>query len=123
MNYVVTIKCIGIIIVLFAILYLAKPSIMISILEFFKKGKRLYLPGILRFILAIIFLLGANRCHYPAVIAVFGVMFIIGGLLIFVMKLEKLKSILDWWQKQSIVLLRVLAIITFIIGAVIVYSA
>ena len=123
MNYVITIKSIGIIIVLFAILYLAKPSIMISILEFFKKGKRLYLPGILRFILAIIFLLGANRCHYPAVIAVFGVMFIIGGLLIFVMKLEKLKSILDWWQKQSIVLLRVLAIITFIIGAVIVYSA
>ena len=123
MNYVVTIKSIGIIIVLFAILYLAKPSIMISILEFFKKGKRLYLPGILRFVLAIIFLLGANRCHYPAVIAVFGVMFIIGGLLIFVMKLEKLKSILDWWQKQSIVLLRVRAIITFIIGAVIVYSA
>jgi hypothetical protein len=117
------IKSIGIIIALFAILYMAKPSVMISVLEFFKKGKRLYLAGILRFVLAIIFLLGANRCHYPVVIAVFGIMFIIGGLLIFVMKLEKLKSILDWWQKQSIVLLRVLAIITFTIGAVIVYSA
>lgn len=123
MNYVVTIKSIGIIIVLFAILYLTKPSALVSIWEFFKKGKRLYLAGILRFVLAIIFLLGANQCHYPAVIAVFGIMFIIGGLLIFVMKLEKLKSILDWWQKQSTVLLRVLAIITFIIGAVIVYSA
>ena len=119
----IAIKSIGVIIVLFAILYLAKPPVMLKVLEFFKKGKRLYLAGILRFVFAIIFLLGAKQCHYPVVIAVFGIMFIISGLLIFTMKLEKLKAMLEWWQNQSTVLLRVLGTIAFVIGAVIVYSA
>lgn len=119
----IVIKSIGILIVLFAILCLAKPMVMTGMFEFFKKGRRLYVHGIFRFVLAIIFLLGAGDCHYPIVIAVFGILLIIGGLLIFTMKLEKLKSIVNWWQNRSVVLLRGLAIITLVIGAVVVYSA
>ena len=119
----IAIKSIGIIIVLFAILHLVKPSAMIGIIGFFKKGKRLYLLGTLRFVFAVIFLLGARQCNYPVIITIFGIMFIISGLLIFTMKLEKIKSIINWWQNQPVIMLRILAVITLIIGAAIVYSA
>ncbi|GAI19889.1 unnamed protein product, partial [marine sediment metagenome] len=57
------------------------------------------------------------------VIFAFGILFIISGLLIFILGLEKLKSIIDWYQKQSVLLLRVVAVIALAIGGVIIYSA
>jgi uncharacterized protein YjeT (DUF2065 family) len=92
-------------------------------MEFFKQGKRLYFAGLIRFALAIIFLLGARECDITWVIAAFGILFIISGLLIFTLGLEKLRAILDWYQKQPLLLLRVLALIALAVGAVIIYAA
>ena len=117
------IKIIGIVIVFIAIMYLLKPDIMKRLIEFFKQGKRIYCAGLIRFVLAIVFLLAANQCKIPWVIIVFGILFIISGLLIFTLGPEKLKTILDWYQKQSSLLLQVIALIALAIGAVIIYSA
>ncbi len=123
MNIVIVIKILGTVFILAGILYFVKPSICRRIMEFFKQGKRLYFAGLIRFALAIVFLLAARECDITWVIATFGVLFIISGLLIFVLGLERLKSMIDWWQKQSFLLLRVIALITLALGAVIVYSA
>lgn len=117
------IKIIGILFVLMAVLYLLRPEVLKRLIEFFKKGKRMYFAALVRFILAIIFLLGARECDITWVIASFGILFIISGLLIFIIGLEKVKAILDWYQKQSLLLLRVLALITLAIGAIVLYSA
>lgn len=119
----IVIQSLGIIFVLVGVLYLLKPDFMKSIMEFFKKGKRLYLAGVIRFVLAVIFLLGARECDITWVIVVFGILFIIGGLLIFTLGLERLKSIIDWWQKQSVLLLRVIALVTVAVGAIVIYCA
>ena len=116
------IKIIGIIIVLIGILFLLKPDVMKKLMGFMKKGRRIYLAGILRFALSVIFLLGAGECYYKWIIAAFGIIFLISGLLIFTLGPEKIRRMLDWYQNQPIMIFRVIAGIVLICGAVIVYS-
>ncbi|MBA7700677.1 hypothetical protein ES703_109400 [subsurface metagenome] len=119
----IVIKSLGIVIVLVGVVYLLRPDVMKWLMEFFKHGKRIYLAGLLRLALAVIFLLGARECDITWVIVVFGILFLIGGVLIFILGPEKIRRILDWYQKQSTLLLRVIAVIALAIGAIIIYSA
>ncbi|MHC4260655.1 MAG: hypothetical protein ACYSTF_09650 [Planctomycetota bacterium] len=116
--------CLGIVILLLGIVYLIRPDVIRWLLGFFKQGSRLYLVALVRFALAVVFLLGARECGSTWwVILIFGVLFLISGLLIVGLGLKRVKSILDWWEKQSSVLLRILALVSIAVGGVIVYSA
>jgi len=117
------VKIIGIVFVFIGIVYLLKPGVLKSFVEFFKKGKRIYFVGLIRFVLAVIFLLAANQCKTSWVIIVFGILFMISGLLVFMLGAKRLKSILEWWQRQSSLLLRLMGLIALAVGAVIIYSA
>jgi uncharacterized protein YjeT (DUF2065 family) len=117
------IKIIGIFIVLIGILFLLNPDIMKKLMGFMKKGKRIYLAGLLRFTLSVIFLLGAGECNYKWIIAAFGIIFLLSGLLIFALGPENIRRILDWYQNQPAPIFRVIAGIVLACGSVIVYSA
>ncbi len=117
------IRIIGIVIVLIAIAYLLKPGIMKWLMEFFKKGPRIYLVGVIRFVLGVLFLLAATECKKPWVIGGFGVIFLISGFLVFMLGAKRVKSMLEWWQKQSNFLLRVAAFIALAVGVVIIIFA
>ena len=119
----IVIKIAGIVIVAVGIVYLLRPDVMKWLIEFFKQGKRIYFAGLIRLALAVIFLLGARECDITWVIVVFGILFLIGGLLIFILGPEKIGRILDWYQKQSVLFLRLIAVIALAIGAIIIYSA
>jgi len=117
------VKVIGIVIILLAVLFLLKPDIMKHILKFFKYGKRIYLAGLVRLILAVVFLLAAYDCKIRWVIAALGILFLISALAIFMIGSEKLRPMLDWFQNKSSLFLRVMAVIIMAIGALIIYSA
>ncbi len=117
------VKIIGIAIVLLAVLALLRPDIMKHILKFFKHGKRVYFAGLVRLILAVVFLLAARECDITWVIVVFGILFLISALSIFMIGAEKLKPMLDWFQNKSTLFLRFMAVIILILGAIIIYSA
>jgi len=121
----IIIKIIGILFIAIAIVFLLKPGIMNSLMEFFKKGKRIYFSGLVRLALAVIFLLGTggHQGHKFWIIFAFGILFLIAGVLIFMLGPEKIRRMIDWWQKQSTLLLRFMAIITLAIGAIIIYAA
>ena len=119
----IAVKIIGIVFVFIAVVYLLRPDILKYLMEFFKKGRRIYFAGLLRFVLAVVFLLAANDCRIPWVIITFGILFIISGLLVFTLGLEKLKAMINWCQKQPALILRFIAIIALAIGAVIIYCA
>jgi len=121
MNIVV--RIIGIVFVVMMIVYFLKPDVMKRLMEFFKQGKRMYFAALIRFVLAIVFLLAARECNRFWVIFGFGILFLISALCIFILGLEKVKSYIGWWQKRSVLLLRVMAVIGLAIGAVIIYSA
>ncbi len=117
------VKIAGIVIAAAGIVYLLKPDVMKFLMEFFKQGKRIYFAGLLRLVLAVIFFLGARECDITWVIVVFGILFLIGGLLIFMLGSKNLKSMIEWYQKQSLLLLRVIALIALAVGAIIIYAA
>ncbi len=119
----IVIRIIGIVFVFMTIVYFFKPDIMKRLMEFFKQGRRMYFAALIRFVLAIVFLLAAHKCSKFWVIFAFGILFIISGLLIFILGLEKVKSYINWWQKQPLVLLRVMAVVGLALGAIIIYSA
>ncbi len=119
----VIVKIIGIVIVALAIVYLLKPDVMKYLMEFFTEGRRIYFAGLIRLVLAVVFLLAARECDYTSVIIFFGILFLISGLLTFVLGSEKVKPIIDWCQRQSLFVLRLFALVAFAIGAIIIYSA
>ena len=119
----VVVKIIGIVFIFMTSVYFLKPDVMKRIIEFFKQGRRMYFAGLIRFALAIVFLVGARECKRFWVIFAFGILFIISGLLVFIIPLEKIKAYIGWWQKKPALLLRLMALIALAIGAVIIYSA
>ncbi len=120
---VTIIKIIGIIIACLGILYFLKPVVIRRLIEFFKKGKRIYFVGVLRFALAVVFLLAARECDVTWVIFVFGILFLAEGLVIFLMKNTTLSNIFEWYQKQSDLVLRIMALIALAIGIIIIFCA
>lgn len=117
------IRIIGIAMVFIAVAYFARPGILRHLMEFFKQGRRIYFVALIRFVMAIVFLLGANSCNLPWVIIAFGVLFILSGLLIFILGPEKIRGIFEWYERQSVMILRLLAAVALVIGALVVYSA
>ena len=119
----IVIQSLGILFCIIGIVYFLKPNVMKWLMEFFKQGKRIYFSGLIRFALAIVFFVGARECKHPWVIFAFGILFIIGGLLVFALGPEKIRRILDWYQKQPVLILRVIAVIALAVGLIIIFSA
>jgi uncharacterized protein YjeT (DUF2065 family) len=117
------IKVIGTVIVCIGLVYLIKPEVLKNFMRFFAKGSRLYLAALVRLALAIVFFSGARQCGVRWVIVLFGLLFLLSGLLIFMLGLEKAKSIINWYQKQPVFIFRVIAIIVLSVGLIIVYAA
>ena len=113
---------IGIFIATIGLGFMLNPNMFKQVIVFAGKGKRLYLAGVLRLLIGIILLTTALQCEKPAIIIAFGVLFIIGGVLIFALGLEKVKSILSWWDKKPALAMRFMGLLAFIIGVLLVYA-
>jgi uncharacterized protein YjeT (DUF2065 family) len=120
---VIVIKSLGILFVLIGVAYLLKPAILKTLMRFFKKGKRIYAAGLIRFALAVIFLLAATQCRYPVIIGACGVLFLLSGLLIFLLGPDTIRRVFDWYDEQSILVFRIIASVVIVVGAVIIFSA
>lgn len=123
MRIVLVIKSLGILIALMGIAYLLKPGIIKRLMGFFKKGKRMYLPGLVRFALAVVFFVGARECRYFWIIFACGIIFLLSGFLIFMLGPEKIRRIFNWYENQPNLFFRVIALIVLIFGVIIILSA
>jgi len=119
----VVIKIIGMVFVLIGIIYLIKPGVIRRLIGLFGHGNRLYFSGLIRLILAVVFLAAARECRKPWVIFAFGILFLLGGFVIFLAGPKRLRPVLEWWQKQSDLLLRVLAVATVVVGVAVIIFA
>ncbi len=122
-NIVIVIKSLGIVFSLIGIAYLLRPDVAKRLMGFFKKGNRMYFPGVVRLILAVVFFMGARECRSFWVIFTFGILFLLGGLLIFLLGPAKIRGILEWYQKQPVFVFRVIAVVVVAVGVIIVFSA
>ena len=108
---------------LMGIAYLLRPDIIKKLMGYFKKGKRIYLAGLIRFALAVVFFVAARECRYPWIIFASGLIFLVGGLLIFLLGPEKIRRILEWYQEQPTLIFRIIALIVLLFGVIIILSA
>jgi uncharacterized protein YjeT (DUF2065 family) len=123
MNMETIIKVIGTIIVCIGLVFFIWPAIQKATVLFFSKGSRLYLAAMVRFALAIIFIMGARHCGRTWIIVMFGLIFLLSGLLIFMLGLQKSKGIIRWYMEQPKFIFRIVAGIVLAVGLIIVYAA
>jgi uncharacterized protein YjeT (DUF2065 family) len=123
MRIVLVIKSLGMLFTLMGIAYLLRPEIIKRLMGFFKKGKRIYFAGLVRFALAVVFFIAARECRYFWIIFASGIIFLMGGLLIFLLGPEKIGRMLDWYQDQPALIFRVIALIVLAFGVIIIFSA
>ena len=119
----IVIKSLGVLFILMGVAYLLRPEIVKRLTEFFRKGKRIYFPGLLRFALAVVFFVGARECRSFWIIFACGIIFLLGGLLVFGLGPERIRWTLDWYARQSIVVFRVIAFIVLVFGVIVVFAA
>jgi hypothetical protein len=119
---VILVRLIGIFAVGAGIIFLVSPKTMRQFMLFWKKGKRLYIGGMLRILIGVIFLLAASECRLVEVMVTLGILFIITGSIIFVIKLNRLKIILTWWYGRSLLVIRLIALISIAVWLLILYS-
>ena len=117
------IKACGVLMVVMGLIFVFAPQAMKSFMAFMKEGNRLYGPAVLRVVMGIIFLFAASQARQVGIILTLGILMLLGGILIFVMGMERCKSILRWWEEKPLLLMRLIAILPIAIGILILYSA
>ena len=117
------VKLIGIFMASMGITVILNPNVMKKMISFWRQDKRIYLAGLLRALFGTVFLLSVLQARLPVVIYVLGILMLLGALIIFILGLEKVKTILAWWDKKPHSVLRLMAILILAIGVLVIYSA
>ena len=112
----------GAIIILEGVVFLIRPDFFAKVISFFARSKMIYLAAVIRAVLGPIFLVYATRCKIPSVIITFGVLMLIGAVILFLVKPEKIKPMLIWWTQRPPWALRTVAVVALIIGTLIAIS-
>jgi len=120
---VIVARLVGVLAVVLGVVFLVSPSSIKGYIEFWKKDLRVYWIGVLRLVLGSIFLMAAADCRMPLIINVFGILFLLGGVMIFVMGQKRVTAVLGWFSKQSKVAVRLWGLIAFGIGYIIIRAA
>ncbi len=120
---VILVRLLGIVLVGFGVAYLVNPNIMKQYIAFWKKGKRLYAGAAASLLIGIILLRAASQYTLSLVVTVFGILALIKGIVLFVLKPEKVMPMMEWWLQKPVAFLRGHAIIVIVIGVLLIYCA
>ena len=123
MDIRLVIKSLGIIVALISVVYMLRPDMAKRFIGLFQKGKRIYLDGVINCALAAVLLIGARDCKYPWVLIVCGSVFLVEGLIIFILGPEKTRPLLDWSLEQPEELFQFLGLFLGFLGIAMMFSA
>jgi len=113
------IKAIGVFIAAIGVVCFLSQNAFQRIIQFWEKGHRAYLAGVLRLVFGTVFIIGANQTRSPALILSLGILFLIGGAVLFTIGVEKSRTIMQNWADKPAFVIQVLALIPILIGAII----
>lgn len=113
---------VGILIILAAIWIVVKPQVCVKMMGFLARGRMVYLVGLLRLAIGGLLLVSARECGRVWIVIALGVLFLISGALIFIVRLDRIKATLTWLSKRSAMAIRLMALVPVAIGAVIIWA-
>jgi len=113
---------VGILIILAAIWIAVKPQVCVKMMGFLARGRMVYLVGLLRLAIGGLLLVSATYCGRVWIVIALGVLFLISGTLVFIVRLDRIKATLTWFSKRSMITIRLMALVPILIGAVIIWA-
>ena len=117
------IKIIGVFILIAATICFAQPNVFKNIIEFVKKGKRIYAISVFRIIIGGFILYASRGVSIPIISAVIGIIIMLCGLAALLIGLKKLYFILEWFLALSNTKTRTLLCFMALMGILLIYSA
>lgn len=99
-------KVIGGVICVFGFAVALRPEWMKRMLAFWKEGKRLYYVGVIRITAGLVFLSAAFGSRVPGAAVALGILFLLSGVLVFLLGPERLRPLIEWWDKRSAIVCR-----------------
>jgi len=121
MTYFIT--AIGIIYVIFGVVYFIRPDYARAVIDFFKAGKRIYIGGIIRLVLGALLIYAAQNALVPWVPRAIGILAVAGGITIYALGIGRVHAMMDWWKGLSDNRLRIIAVVAELVGILLIYSA
>jgi len=112
----------GVLFMFFAVFAIVQPSALTRMAHVFLPNAGLWAAVALRVGVGILLWMSAGLSRMPRTLRVLGALFVIGGLALPVLGLERLQGIAEWGAGQEPVVLRVVAVAAFGLGAFIVWS-
>lgn len=112
----------GIAIAGLGISFLLEPRLFEKVVSFLFEPRKVRMTGIIKMLIGLIFLMVAPRCEVSGTIAILGLLELTVGVIISIFGLVKANTIIKWWSKRPLVTKRLVAVLYFTIGSLIVYS-
>ena len=94
-----------------------KDGLLEKMIAFAEKGKKVYFIGILRILIGLIYIGAASISRVPRMIIFFGIVFVLSGVLIFILKKERTFNFIDSiLLKLTPTKIKLLGSVTILIG-------
>ena len=120
---ILIVNIMGVVMSLVGLTFLFKPSLMKKFVSFMKGTKKIYMIGILRLALGVIFIIAAPQANYAPVIMAIGILMVSSGILVFGLGLKRATAIMEWFLKMPDSNARLIAIVPILLGVLILFSA
>ncbi|MBD3245600.1 MAG: hypothetical protein GF333_01135 [Candidatus Omnitrophica bacterium] len=117
------VKLLGIVFMAEGVAYLIRPQILRRWLVFWQRGNRILWSAPIAFIVGIFLLFAASQCRLSFVITLFGVIAVLKGALILLLRSGGLQPIMGKIERSPDPLIRVFALVTCAVGVVFIYAA
>jgi uncharacterized protein YjeT (DUF2065 family) len=117
------VRLFALVMVVFGIINMLNPEVMKKYIAFWAKGKRLQVGGIISLVIGIIFLFTAPQCNIPWLVVLMGIIALIKGVVLLVLGPEKWLANINWWTSRPPMVLRILSVVTIVLGVVLINAA
>ncbi len=117
------VQALGILFICVGVVILLRPTIIKSILGYAKQGVRPHIAAAVRITFAVILFLGAQQCRIHWVIIMFGIIFLLSGLIVFAVGTKKAGQAMGWVQNRPIAIFRIFSVLPLAAGTIIIFSA
>ncbi|MFA6379324.1 MAG: hypothetical protein WCX16_06060 [Candidatus Omnitrophota bacterium] len=112
-------KFIGLLIMVFGFFIFASPTFTQKVFTFFKEGNRIYLAGVIRGAVGLIFFISASQCVVPLAAIALGLMFLVSGIVVFAIDVEKIKAFISSYSEMPGLVIRLLGLVAASFGILI----
>ena len=116
---VILVKLVGVAIMAFGLVIFASPAFIQAAFSFFKKGKNIYYAGVFRTVVGLILFLSASRSFVPLAAIALGLMFLVGGIVVFAVDAEKIKAFMASYSQMPSLVIRLLGLVAASFGILI----